>query len=89
MKISGSLSVENSVYCYDFFETQPDESGRFSCSQSTRSDNPAKFPEDGFIRIYFYSKLNGIDPLYLHYYDESASATAFTTVWPGEKMVKY
>ncbi len=85
----GPLSVENSVYCYDFFETQPDESGRFSCSQSTRSDNPAESPEDGFIRIYFYSKLNGIDPLYLHYYDESASATAFTTVWPGEKMVKY
>lgn len=85
----GPLSVGNSVYCYDFFETQPEWDGRFYCNQSLRSDNPAETPAEGFIRIYFYSKLDGTDPLYLHYFDESASSTAFTTVWPGEKMIKY
>lgn len=81
------LSVDNSVYWYDFFEPKFDVSGHYYCVQSARSDNPAEIPAEGFIRIYFYSKFGDSVLPYLHYWD--ASKYGFATVWPGQKMIKY
>ena len=84
------LSVNNSVYWYDFFEPKFDEFGHYYCVQSVRSDNPTETAAEGFIRIYFYSKLGDSEPPYLHYwYKTDADTKGFSTVWPGKMMIKY
>lgn len=84
------LSVIQPVYWYDFFEPKFDDSGHYYCVQSVRSDNPTESAVEGFIRIYFYSKLGDSEPPYLHYwYKTDADTKGFSTVWPGKMMIKY
>lgn len=84
------LSVNQPVYWYDFFEPKFDDSGHYYCVQSVRSDNPTESAVEGFIRIYFYSKLGDSEPPYLHYwYKTDADTKGFSTVWPGKMMIKY
>ncbi len=84
------LSVNQLVYWYDFFEPKFDDSGRYYCVQSVRSDNPTETAADDFIRIYFYSKLGDSEPPYLHYWCGTDLETkGFSTVWPGKMMIKY
>lgn len=84
------LTVNQPVYWYDFFEPKFDDSGRYYCVQSARSDNPKETPAEGFVRIYFYSKLGDSEPPYLHYwYKTETGSKGFSTVWPGKMMIKY
>lgn len=84
------LSVNQPVYWYDFFDPKFDDSGHYYCVQSVRSDNPTETAAEGFIRIYFYSKLGDSEPPYLHYwYKTDADTKGFSTVWPGKMMIKY
>lgn len=84
------LTVNQPVYWYDFFEPKFDDSGRYYCVQSARSDNPKETPAEGFVRIYFYSKLGDSEPPYLHYWCGTDLETkGFSTVWPGKMMIKY
>lgn len=73
-----------------FFEPKFDDSGHYYCVQSVRSDNPTETAAEGFIRIYFYSKLGDSEPPYLHYwYKTDADTKGFSTLWPGKMMIKY
>lgn len=84
------LTVNQPVYWYDFFEPKFDDSGRYYCVQSARSDNPKETPAEGFVRIYFYSKLGDSEPPYLHYWCGTDLETkGFSTVWPGKMMIRY
>lgn len=87
------LSKDTSVYCYDFWEEKKDENGYsyLASSPSERNDNPTEEPEEGYIRIYFYSKLLETEKLYLHYWENALETETeiFATSWPGVEMIKY
>ncbi len=83
------LSVNSNRYWYDCWK-EPDVSSSVEHGESCpsiREDNPGAVPEDGYIRIYFYSAFSDPGNLNLHYWTDVEPV--FTTEWPGVKMIEF
>lgn len=83
------LSVNRNIYWYDCWQ-EPNVSGSVLhgvSNPSDREDNPGTAPEDGYIRIYFYSTFSDPGNLNLHYWTDVVPG--FATDWPGVKMIEF
>lgn len=97
--------TDKSVYCFKFGDLYGyDEYGnlRYQSVVSERTDNPTTEPDEGFIRLYFYSELSETPYAYLwtsgtnlvEVPKEDGTITYEpefwnNNVWPGNKMIKF
>lgn len=82
--------MNSNIYWYDCWQ-EPDVSGSVLhgvSNPSAREDKPEVAPEDGFIRIYFYSAFSEPGNLNLHYWTANVEPV-FATKWPGEVMKEF
>lgn len=81
--------TDKSVYCFKFGDLYGYEYGnlKYQSVVSERTDNPTTEPDEGFIRLYFYSELSKLP--------ETPYAFLWTSErwnnndWPGNKMIKF
>ena len=97
--------TDKSVYCFKFGDLYGyDEYGnlKYQSVVSERTDNPTTEPDEGFIRLYFYSELSETPYAYLwttgtnlvEVTNEDGTTTYEpefwnNNVWPGNKMIKF
>lgn len=97
--------TDKSVYCFKFGDLYGyDEYGnlKYQSVVSERTDNPTTEPDEGFIRLYFYSGLSETSYAYLwtsgtnlvEVPKEDGTITYEpefwnNNVWPGNKMIKF
>lgn len=97
--------TDKSVYCFKFGDLYGyDEYGnlKYQSVVSERTDNPTTEPDEGFIRLYFYSELSETPYAYLwtsgtnlvEVPKEDGTITYKrefwnNNVWPGNKMIKF
>lgn len=97
--------TDKSVYCFKFGDLYGyDEYGnlKYQSVVSERTDNPTTEPDEGFIRLYFYSELSETPYAYLwtsgtnlvEVPKEDGTITYEpefwnNNVWPGNKMIKF
>lgn len=96
--------TDKSVYCFKFGDLYRYEYGnlKYQSVVSERTDNPTTEPDEGFIRLYFYSELSETPYAYLWTYGtnqvEVTNEDGTTTyepefwnnnVWPGIEMTKF
>lgn len=97
--------TDKSVYCFKFGDLyEYDEYGnlKYQSVVSERTDNPTTEPDEGFIRLYFYSELSETPYAYLwtsgtnlvEVPKEDGTITYEpefwnNNVWPGNKMIKF
>lgn len=97
--------TDKSVYCFKFGDLCGyDEYGnlKYQSVVSERTDNPTTEPDEGFIRLYFYSELSETPYAYLwtsgtnlvEVTNEDGTTTYEpefwnNNVWPGNKMIKF
>lgn len=96
--------TDKSVYCFKFGDLYGYEDGnlKYQSVVSERTDNPTTEPDEGFIRLYFYSELSETPYAYLWTFGtnlvEVTNEDGTTTyepefwnnnVWPGNKMIKF
>lgn len=97
--------TDKSVYCFKFGDLYGyDEYGnrKYQSVVSERTDNPTTEPDEGFIRLYFYSELSETPYAYLwttgtnlvEVTNEDGTTTYEpefwnNNVWPGIKMIKF
>lgn len=100
--------TDKSVYCFKFGDLYGyDEYGnlKYRSVVSERADNPTTEPNEGFIRLYFYSELSKLpETPYAFLWTSGTNLVEVTNedgtttyepefwnnnVWPGNKMIKF
>lgn len=100
--------TDKSVYCFKFGDLYGyDEYGnlKYQSVVSERADNPTTEPDEGFIRLYFYSELSKLpETPYAYLWTSGTNLVEVTNedgtttyepefwnnnVWPGNKMIKF
>lgn len=100
--------TDKSVYCFKFGDLYGyDEYGnlKYQSVVSERADNPTTEPNEGFIRLYFYSELSKLpETPYAYLWTSGTNLVKVTNedgtttyepefwnnnVWPGNKMIKF
>lgn len=99
--------TDKSVYCFKFGDLYGDEYGnlKYQSVVSERTDNPTTEPDEGFIRLYFYSELSKLpETPYAFLWTSGTNLVEVTNedgtttyepefwnnnVWPGNKMIKF
>lgn len=100
--------TDKSVYCFKFGDLYGyDEYGnlKYQSVVSERADNPTREPDEGFIRLYFYSELSKLpETPYAFLWTSGTNLVEVpkedgtityepefwnNNVWPGNKMIKF
>lgn len=84
--------TDKSVYCFKFGDFYGyDEYGnlKYQSVVSERADNPTTEPNEGFIRLYFYSELSKLPETPYAFLWTSKREFWNNNVWPGNKMIKF
>lgn len=84
--------TDKSVYCFKFGDLYGyDEYGnlKYRSVVSERTDNPTTEPDEGFIRLYFYSELSKLPETPYAYLWTSEREFWNNNDWPGNKMIKF
>lgn len=96
--------TDKSVYCFKFGDLYRYEDGnlKYQSVVSERTDNPTTEPDEGFIRLYFYSELSETPYAYLWTSGTNLVEVTYedgtttyepefwnNNVWPGNKMIKF
>lgn len=79
--------TDKSVYCFKF----GDEYGnlKYQSVVSERTDNPTTEPDEGFIRLYFYSELSKLPETPYAFLWTSEPEFWQNNAWPGIEMTKF
>lgn len=84
--------TDKSVYCFKFGDLYGyDEYGnlKYQSVVSERADNPTTEPDEGFIRLYFYSELSKLPETPYAFLWTSEREFWNNNDWPGNKMIKF
>ena len=84
--------TDKSVYCFKFGDLYGyDEYGnpKYQSVVSERADNPTTEPNEGFIRLYFYSELSKLPETPYAFLWTSERKFWNNNNWPGNKMIKF
>lgn len=84
--------TDKSVYCFKFGDLYGyDEYGnlKYQSVVSERADNPTTEPNEGFIRLYFYSELSKLPETPYAFLWTSEREFWNNNDWPGNKMIKF
>ena len=84
--------TDKSVYCFKFGDLYGyDEYGnlKYQSVVSERADNPTTEPNEGFIRLYFYSELSKLPETPYAFLWTSEPEFWNNNDWPGIKMIKF
>ena len=84
--------TDKSVYCFKFGDLYGyDEYGnlKYQSVVSERTDNPTTEPNEGFIRLYFYSELSKLPETPYAFLWTSEREFWNNNDWPGNKMIKF
>ena len=84
--------TDKSVYCFKFGDLYGyDEYGNliYQSVVSERTDNPTTEPDEGFIRLYFYSELSKLPETPYAFLWTSEREFWNNNDWPGNKMIKF
>lgn len=84
--------TDKSVYCFKFGDLYGyDEYGnlKYQSVVSERTDNPTTEPDEGFIRLYFYSELSKLPETPYAFLWTSEREFWNNNDWPGNKMIKF
>lgn len=84
--------TDKSVYCFKFGDLYGyDEYGnlKYQSVVSERTDNPTTEPDEGFIRLYFYSELSKLPETPYAYLWTSEPESWQNNAWPGIEMTKF
>ena len=72
------------MYGYDEYRNP-----KYQSVVSERADNPTTEPDEGFIRLYFYSELSKLPETPYAFLWTSEPEFWNNNVWPGNKMIKF
>ena len=83
--------TDKSVYCFKFGDLYGYEDGnrKYQSVVSERTDNPTTEPDEGFIRLYFYSELSKLPETPYAFLWTSEREFWNNNDWPGNKMIKF
>lgn len=83
--------TDKSVYCFKFgdFYGYEDGNRKYQSVVSERTDNPTTEPDEGFIRLYFYSELSKLPETPYAFLWTSEPEFWNNNDWPGIKMIKF
>lgn len=83
--------TDKSVYCFKFGDLYGDEYGnlKYQSVVSERTDNPTTEPDEGFIRLYFYSELSKLPETPYAFLWTSEPEFWKNNAWPGIEMTKF
>ncbi|WP_443740341.1 hypothetical protein, partial [Treponema sp.] len=83
--------TDKSVYCLKFGDLYGYEYGnlKYQSVVSERTDNPTTEPDEGFIRLYFYSELSKLPETPYVFLWTSEPEFWENNAWPGIKMIKF
>lgn len=83
--------TDKSVYCFKFGDLYEDEYGnlKYQSVVSERTDNPTTEPDEGFIRLYFYSELSKLPETPYAFLWTSEPEFWQNNAWPGIEMTKF
>lgn len=84
--------TDKSVYCFKFGDLYGyDKYGnlKYQSVVSERADNPTTEPDEGFIRLYFYSELSKLPETPYAFLWTSEREFWNNNDWPGNKMIKF
>lgn len=84
--------TDKSVYCFKFGDLYGyDEYGnlKYQSVVSERTDNPTTEPDEGFIRLYFYSELSKLPETPYAFLWTSEPEFWQNNAWPGIEMTKF
>lgn len=84
--------TDKSVYCFKFGDLyRYDKYGnlKYQSVVSERADNPTTEPDEGFIRLYFYSELSKLPETPYAFLWTSEREFWNNNDWPGNKMIKF
>ncbi|WP_288958269.1 hypothetical protein [uncultured Treponema sp.] len=84
--------TDKSVYCFKFGDLYGyDEYGNliYQSVVFERTDNPTTEPDEGFIRLYFYSELSKLPETPYAFLWTSEREFWNNNDWPGNKMIKF
>lgn len=83
--------TDKSVYCFKFGDLYGYEDGnrKYQSVVSERTDNPTTEPDEGFIRLYFYSELSKLPETPYAFLWTSEPEFWKNNAWPGIEMTKF
>ncbi len=83
--------TDKSVYCFKFGDLYGYEYGnlKYQSVVSERTDNPTTEPDEGFIRLYFYSELSKLPETPYAFLWTSEPEFWQNNAWPGIEMTKF
>lgn len=79
--------TDKSVYCFKFGDSYGNL--KYQSVVSERADNPTTEPNEGFIRLYFYSELSKLPETPYAFLWTSEREFWNNNDWPGNKMIKF
>lgn len=84
--------TDKSVYCFkfgDLYGYDEYRNPKYKSVVSERTDNPTTEPDEGFIRLYFYSELSKLPETPYAFLWTSEREFWNNNDWPGNKMIKF
>lgn len=81
--------TDKSVYCFKFGDLYEYGNLKYQSVVSERTDNPTTEPNEGFIRLYFYSELSKLPETPYAFLWASEREFWNNNDWPGNKMIKF
>lgn len=84
--------TDKSVYCFkfgDWYGYDEYRNPKYQSVVSERTDNPTTEPDEGFIRLYFYSELSKLPETPYAFLWTSEREFWNNNDWPGNKMIKF
>lgn len=81
--------TDKSVYCFKFGDLYEYGNLKYQSVVSERTDNPTTEPDEGFIRLYFYSELSKLPETPYAFLWTSEPEFWKNNAWPGNKMIKF